>query len=517
MPEDFDRNPELTITVQNDGTVEVAVRGQSADDCVVDSDPLLRETLTAFRDWINQGKLRIGTERELTLLGKLLYRLLFGTNGSKAKMLMYAELREAKKSGRRISIQLAFKGSQAELASLPWEFLYDEQRGSFFATTNDVILSRFVSGMDKRGDLVPNELPLRMLIVVSKKGGRTVAAQDVIKAIKEFAGQHPGRIVLEEPLIDPSLLQLQDHLEVEANHPHIIHFIGHGRYNKAKRQGEIALSKTDESDDADWVDQAQFKNMFTNAGCIPKLVFLQLCEGAVLDSGELIASFEGLAPALIVANMQAVVAMQFPIKNVHAGKISTKFYDELTKYKSVGEAVQAARRMVSTIDPVAAGTPVLYMYGYDGAIVAKQGAERTPGEARGSHLSQSATAPESSMPQDGWSAAEKSKGVATELPVAHPPPDESSAVLIKLMDIGNQRIFALVPGVGAQGLQVRETPVEAISLSWKLHSEVIPALRGRDMLDMQQHLADLCKGEVGTPFGEVLKALFEGLLLLRTP
>jgi hypothetical protein len=74
-------HPELKITVQNDGTVEVEVPGHSADDGKVDADELLRETLTTFRDWISQGKLRIDSERELALLGRLLNRLLFGKSG----------------------------------------------------------------------------------------------------------------------------------------------------------------------------------------------------------------------------------------------------------------------------------------------------------------------------------------------------------------------------------------------------------------------------------------------------
>jgi hypothetical protein len=504
--------PELKITVQNDGTVVVGVPGeQSARDGKISRDELLRETLTTFRDWINQGKLTINSERELALLGRLLHRLLFGESGPKIMKLMYGKLSEAQESHRRMCVQLAFEDEQAELASLPWEFLYDDQSSSFFATTNDLTLTRFIDGMKARQALLPNELPLRMLIVVSKKGGRTVAAQDVIKAITEFAGQHPERIKLDEPLIDPSLLRMQEYLEVEANRPHIIHFIGHGRYNKTKRQGEIALARADESDEADWVDQARFKNMFTNAGCIPKLVFLQLCEGAVVEGGELIASFEGLAPALIGANVQAVVAMQFPIKNVHAGRISTKFYDELTKHKSVGEAVQAARRIVSLVDPVAGGTPVLYMYGYDGAIVSKADAQpaRSAAELR---IGTSASEPAPPTRPEEPAVTQTLRAAVPALPATPLAPDGSSAVLSKLMVIGSEQIVALVPGAQVQGIQIQETPKDAILLRRRLHSEVIPALRGKTVLDMRQKLADLCEGEGGTPFGQVLKAMFDALL-----
>src|SRR5262245_11739410 len=92
--------PELKIIVQNDGTVEVDVpsQGQSADDGKIDTDDLLRQTLTTFRDWINQGRLTINSERELALLGRLLHRLLFGKSGPKLTKLMYEKLKEAQDS-----------------------------------------------------------------------------------------------------------------------------------------------------------------------------------------------------------------------------------------------------------------------------------------------------------------------------------------------------------------------------------------------------------------------------------
>src|ERR1039458_2332848 len=284
MPGDKANYPELKITVQGDGTVAAEVPGEEQHDGKIDDNPLLRETLAAFRDWLNQGKLQIERESDLVLLGKLLYQLLFPpTSGVLVKELVFRTLKESRAAKTRMCVQLAFHEAQADLAGLPWEFLYDSASSSFFATNIDLVLTRFVACNGKRMAVGSNEPPLRLLIVVSKPSDlKSVAAEDVIKAIQSFANDNPGRIVLDDPLINRNFLEVQARLEDKDNQPHLMHFIGHGRYNKAKRQGELALLQMD-STQADWVDQIRFKRLFTDSGCNPRLLFLQLCEGAVAD------------------------------------------------------------------------------------------------------------------------------------------------------------------------------------------------------------------------------------------
>jgi hypothetical protein len=512
MVEDGAMHAELKITVQNDGGVEVTTTRpeRSESGGRIDPDLLLRETLTTFRDWLNQGRLTIESERELTLLGRLLHKLLLSGASERSKALLSEKLREARESHKRVCLQLAFKENQAALASLPWEFLYDPDSNSFFATNSELILTRFISASKSRQALIGDDLPLRMLIVVSKKGGRTVAAADVVTAIQEFAGKNPDRIRLDPPLVDATPIQLQDYLQEHP--PHIIHFIGHGRYNKATRQGEIALSKADDSPDAKWVSQESFRSLFTNVNCLPKLLFLQLCEGAVVEGGELIASFEGLAPTLIEAHVQAVVAMQFPIKNVHAGKLSTTFYDELTKHKSVGEAVQAARRLVSTFDPVAGGTPVLYMYGYDGAI---SSAARLTSNGRGlggadPTGSESSMRPASSQPQT--SPAGVPAASASQTTVSSRPTDQQNAIpdaiLATIRAAGDVKI-AEFKAEFKVGFQYKDIPDDILALNKRLNYEIIPALRCQLVPEIRQLLADLCQAERGTKFGEVLDAMYD--------
>jgi hypothetical protein len=53
-----------------------------------------------------------------------------------------------------------------------------------------------------------------------------------------------------------------------------------------------------------------------------------------------------------------------------------------------------------------------------------------------------------------------------------------------------------------------DLPDEFISLNKKLHFEVIPALRGKTLLEIRQVLADFCQREAGTQLSTVLEEMF---------
>lgn len=497
--------PELKITVQNDGTViaELPETGEKETDGKIDDDPLLLETLKSFRDWLNQGKLNITLEREFEVLGGLLRRLLLERGGSGVRDLVDKKLGENRRGKKPIFVQLEFQAQNAELHSLPWEFLYDRAGKCFFATNVNLVLTRFIPSGGPRQALSPNELPLRLQLVVSKpQGVKSVAAKESISAIDQFAADNSGRIALGETLKDLPFLELQDKLKAlrdAGEEPHIVHFIGHGRYNKSKRQGEVALPDPN-GDGPSWVDQNQFTRLFTDINCVPRLLFLQLCEGAVVEEAELIASFEGLAPTLLSAGVQAVVAMQFPIKNVHANEICKIFYDELTRGRSIGEAVQTARLRMVIASPVAAGTPVLYMFGFDRPIVSMPSTGTKTGAGRG---------PSGADPSVERSSAEQGTGPAPAPSrairdaLSKPPPGgDVSSVESEILAEGDRKIKAMEKSLGEE---------QRIALNRKLYFTVRPALRGKTMFEIKQVLADFRDSEAGTPLCEVLDEMLNAV------
>jgi hypothetical protein len=355
---------ELTLIVQDQRNIRARRDDGAEVSGEVEFDSLHDSLIRIFKGWLSLGK--ISQRRELEVFGTLLYRTIFG---GEVGALFQQSVKETP-SGGRLRVQLSFQAGAAELASLPWEYLYcpdtETRAGYFLSTSVDLVLSRYMPLESGRQLLRPAESPLRILIVVSQPTDLPpVVAAPVIEAIIKLAESYPIQIdTLDQPTIDSFLDTL------EATKPHVLHFIGHGRFNRTDKQGAIALLKSDENT-AEWCKDAIFADYFTHMRSTPRLVFLHLCEGGAID---LDANFAGLAPQLMRANIQAVVAMQYPITNKAAISFSRAFYRELAKGAPIDHAVQTGRWRITVDDPTAYdnrafGTPVLYMHSRDGIIL----------------------------------------------------------------------------------------------------------------------------------------------------
>lgn len=357
-------SPEITITIQGDRTVRVRDQDGAEASGKVETDSLRKATIEIFENWLNKS--RISERRELEVLGMHLYNMLFNGEVKSFFEKRIAEATLVKASpDQRVRVQLSFQGeAAAELARLPWEYLYRLQegtsRGFFLSTRVALVLSRFMPSERARESLSVEESPLRILIVVSKPVDLgPVLTGDVIDVIQKLKDVKVD--LLEAPTVTNFLDKLGD------VPPHVLHFIGHGRFQG--KQGSIALLKPD-GQSAEWITDQAFAEYFENMGARPRLVFLHLCEGATVDFN---ANFAGLAPQLILAGIPAVVAMQYPITNKAAISFSRAFYRELMKGEPIDHAVQQARWQITIDDNNAYntrvfGTPVLYMHSRDGII-----------------------------------------------------------------------------------------------------------------------------------------------------
>ncbi len=359
------KSTELTLVVQDDRTVRAILQDGIARTVLgarlgtMKLDNLHRDLIGLFVGWLNQEK--ITSRRELEVFGTLLYKMLF--SGEIGRFLEQ-NLAEAQRAKQRLRIQLSFEEKAADLASIPWEYLYEPDY-YFLATNVNLVLSRYIPLATGRQTLAPGEGTLHILLVVSKPLDLgPVVSDGVIEPIQKLEEIYPIKIdLLNKPTIDIFLDK------IEEAKPHILHFIGHGRFNKADGNGEIALLDYDERS-ARWVKDDEFADYFVHMHSIPRLVFLHLCEGGAIDFS---AGYAGLAPQLVRAGVQAVVAMQYPISNDAAIIFSQAFYRELAKGEPVDIAVQNGRWRITTRIPDAYdsrvfGTPVLYMRSRDGII-----------------------------------------------------------------------------------------------------------------------------------------------------
>ena len=358
---------ELTFIIQDASTV-LARRQDGAESrgtFVLNS--LDFRTIGVFEDWLNRGN--ITRRLELEVFGTLLYRVLFS---DQIGHFFEQSLDKARKAKQRLRVQLGYTEEAADLANLPWEYLYypgiKARAGFFLATNVDLVFSRYVQLQGYQA-LEPAQSPLRILIVVSNPEYRDlppVGAAQIIEAIQTVAESYPIQInILDKPTIDGFLDKLQE------TQPHVLHFIGHGLYSRDKREAEIALLDKDEKS-VRWVRDDVFVHFFTSIRTLPRLVFLHCCESAT-TSDTYTAGFTNLALQLVRVGVQAVVAMRYPIPNNAAIVFSRAFYRALAKGESIDVAVQEGRWRITSSIPSAYnnrvfGTPVLYMSSRDAVI-----------------------------------------------------------------------------------------------------------------------------------------------------
>lgn len=359
-----DPSQELIITIQDMNVIRADASTGQVVFGKVDLSPLHQRLIRVFEHWLGMDQVK--RMEDLEALGSLLFQVIFNDDVFR----LYDNLRAGASKSRRLRVQLSFQAPAFDIASYPWEFLYvpetETRRGYFMATERDIVLSRFMPLESARQDNLSalNE-PLRILIAVSSPEGLPkVIAPPVIEAIQKLETEFAVQVSIEkQPSVDRFLEMLK------AKKPHVLHFLGHAQYNEAKNQGEIAMLD-DDLVNKRWVPDRLFAEFFSQMEAIPRLVFLHSCEGGTNDFN---ARFAGLAPQLMRNDIQAVVAMQYPILNKAAILFSKAFYRELAGGTPVDSATQAGRGAIIMdpdfgYDSRVFGTPMLWMRSRSGEI-----------------------------------------------------------------------------------------------------------------------------------------------------
>src|SRR6266571_1906930 len=267
---------ELMITVLNEQDILASTLDHAEGKGKVKLEPLQRETISIFEDWLSRGK--ISQRRELEVLGKYLYEALFNGDVEKFFEESLNDARKVQDAGNgevRLIVRLSFKEEAAKLADLPWEYLYypdkEDRRGFFLSTTVELVLSRYIQPERGSQEPEPEESPLRVLIVVSNPEDDTlgpVVSEEVIETIQQLAEKYPIKIdALDKPTTEHFIEKLDE------TKPHVLHFIGHGHYRKAEKRAEIALLKDDERS-VRWVGDSEFAEYFGHISTKPRLVLL---------------------------------------------------------------------------------------------------------------------------------------------------------------------------------------------------------------------------------------------------
>lgn len=303
-------------------------------------------------------------EQMLAELGTILFNALF--QGPVKEVLSRSQGRLKDGQGLRIVLNIA--ASEQEVAALPWEFLYDPDLGHLALL--DMPIVRYLPLPQSRVDLRA-ELPLKVLLTGAQTPAPTNA---LIPGQPDPTSENIQRELRE---IEEALDDLGDYVKIERAENltpqelqrklrggfHVWHFVGHGAVNTTGTAGKLQFEK--EGGGVSRVGAQELGIMLRGSGV--RLIVLDSCESGRLA----IDPFRSIAPALIRAQIPAVVAMQFPVQQDAARSFAVEFYRALVEGFPIDACLTEGRKAVlfsTGIDNAYWGIPVAYTRAPDGKL-----------------------------------------------------------------------------------------------------------------------------------------------------
>jgi hypothetical protein len=261
--------------------------------------------------------------------------------------------------------------SLAQLASLPWEFLYHKETREFLNLSRFTPIFRY---LDVQRPYIPLSLepPMRILVVISAPADYVPLDLDRERAQIEASWARQKGVQVEF-VEQATILALQDRLVDQPYH--VLHYMGHGDFDDRTGQGVLVME--DEDGRGALVNGSTLGVLLHDVPTM-RLVFLNACETARVTKEKGLDPFAGVAAAMVMAGIPAVVAMQFPISDSAAITFAQKFYPLLARGDPVDAAVAEGRRSIRLAEAQTMewGTPVLFMRAPQGVIFRVSEAQR---------------------------------------------------------------------------------------------------------------------------------------------
>lgn len=260
----------------------------------------------------------------------------------------------------------------ATLADLPWELLCDAETEDFFVLSRQLSLVRYLD-VPRPSQPIPFTPPLRILAVgASPRGVEPLDLEEEAARLEQLNGGSSGVEV--RVLLHATAGKVREALARDACN--VLHFMGHGTFDPTTGEGMLAMEKADGS--LDLVSGRAFANKLKD---VPSLgvVVLNACETARARNNGGGNPFRGVATALVLGGVPAVVAMRMPISDDAAIAFSTAFYGNLAQGDSIDEALTEGRQAIHSVDPDGFewATPVLFLRTPKGNVFTAKPAERT--------------------------------------------------------------------------------------------------------------------------------------------
>jgi tetratricopeptide (TPR) repeat protein len=285
--------------------------------------------------------------------------------------------------GAAQDLRIKLRIEAADLAGLPWEYLYDEDdMPGFVSLTRPIVRYLETAGSVGRMGV---KGPLRILGMIADPSTSEWPKLNVVKERDRInrgidSLQHEGKVDFQWVPGGSGRDLMKKLLEGEW---HIFHFIGHGGVEEALPGAGASGFVVMVDEDGRPVKKfaADLAMMLTGAKRSMRLIMLNCCESARINVGD---RFGNPAIGLMKTGwLPAVVAMQFPITDSAAISMSEGFYAALAGNRPIDDAVTLARKFIQEKSRVEWGIPVLYMRSSDGRIFDVEAPQplATPAEA----------------------------------------------------------------------------------------------------------------------------------------
>lgn len=279
----------------------------------------------------------------------------------------------AMSKGASKDLRLKLRIDSPDLAGLPWEYLFEESETQGYVSLRLPVVRYLEFAGPTRQMGVKG--PLRILGMISDPATDEWPKLNVVKERERINKgidklQKEGRVEFQWVSGGTGKDLMTALME---NDWHIFHFIGHGGVEELSPNGGEE-SRTDERGFIVMVDEdgkpvkkfaSDLAYMLASARLSLRLVVLNCCESAKVNVGE---KFGNPAIGLMRDGLSAVVAMQFPISDGAAARMSEGFYNALANNRPVDDAVMIARKFIKDWPSAEWGIPVLYMRSADGRI-----------------------------------------------------------------------------------------------------------------------------------------------------
>lgn len=237
-----------------------------------------------------------------------------------------------------------------ELLALPWELLHDGH-GYLFHDGIGVRVRRSLPGGESPVDLpeAARRAPLRVLAVCARPEDdhtsyidHRVSIQPLTEALNAL-----GELAAYDILSPPTFPALCDRLRaaLTAGRPyHIVHFDGHGVFDKVNGLGALVFEHPDDAAThklhrrkAEIISADRLGQELRHAGV--GLFFLGVCQSALSDN-----SHSSVSGQLLASGVGSVVSMSYSVPIETTRLFTSKFYPSVSAAERVGGAMLQSQR-----------------------------------------------------------------------------------------------------------------------------------------------------------------------------